>query len=366
MTGKFNWSIARLLVLAAAFLFSQAALADWNSAPETLSNHPAWIFTPSSTLPNGKHGLMIVLHGCDQTNDELKQFGNLEPAADANGLVVAVPSVGDNPWGPGCWDYNGGTDGSGHAAEIIELTQTLLQRKTLNIDPSQVYIVGLSSGGAMSLLVACEAPDVFAGVGSVAGPSVGSAQANATGSVPNDNAGDAIATCKALAGDKSSSFATQVANIAYGDMDKNGPDADFPFSAGDDDPGHPGQYAVVSIDWSQDNVRILRAIYGAGTLGPDTAIEGNLGAERDASANGQMRLGELVIFDVGHAWPAGTGQPNNVDSGGKWMAQSGLNYPQYIAAWFVRHNLRTGSPPVAEGIPLPPAKPREDRHRPSE
>jgi len=56
----------------------------------------------------------------------------------------------------------------------------------------------------------------------------------------------------------------QVAIIAYGDMDKNGPDADFPYNG--EDINHPGQYAVVSVNWSDDNIRILRSIYGDSTL----------------------------------------------------------------------------------------------------
>ena len=56
-----------------------------------------------------------------------------------------------------------------------------------------------------------------------------------------------------------------MANIAYGDMDKNGPDADFPYDG--EDINHPGQYAVVSVNWSDDNIRILRSIYGDSALG---------------------------------------------------------------------------------------------------
>jgi poly(3-hydroxybutyrate) depolymerase len=328
-----------LLILMAAFLTAPAALAEWNSAPEkVVPDHPTWIFTPDTTLANGKHGLMVVLHGCDQTNDQLKQFGNFEEAANANGLVVALPSVGDNPWPGGCWDYNAATDGSHHAADIIKLTENLLRRTTLNIDSAQVYVVGLSSGGALSLLLGCEAPDLYAGVGAIAGPSVGSAQEGATDAVPDTNATDGIIKCKSLAGRRSPSFATQVANIAYGDMDKNGPDADFSYTPDDD--SHPGQYAVVSVNWSDDNIRILRSIYGAGTLGAAINIQNNLGAERDATTNGQTQLAELVVFNVGHAWPAGSGQPNSTSSGGLWIAQSGLSYPQYIAAWFIRNNRR--------------------------
>ena len=303
--------LAWLLILTAVFLTSQAAFADWNSAPENVvPGHPTWIFTPNSTLPNGKHGLIVVLHGCNQTNDQLKQFGNLEGAAYANGLVMAVPSVGDNPWpdpAGGCWDYNAGTDASQHAADMINLTRILLGRMALNIDPVQVYVVGLSSGGALSLVLGCMAPDLYK-------------------------------ECNALAGDKSSSFATQVAIIAYGDMDKNGPDADFPYNG--EDINHPGQYAVVSVNWSDDNIRILRSIYGDSTLGAAINIQSNMGVERDATTNGRTQLAELVFFNIGHAWPAGTGQPNSAKSGGLWMAQSGLNYPQYIAGWFLRNNLR--------------------------
>jgi poly(3-hydroxybutyrate) depolymerase len=98
---KLEW----LLILMAAFLTVPAALAERNSAPEkVVPDHPTWIFTPDTTLANGKNGLMVVLHGCDQTNDQLKQFGNFDGAAIANGLVVALPSVGDNPWPGGCWD----------------------------------------------------------------------------------------------------------------------------------------------------------------------------------------------------------------------------------------------------------------------
>ena len=332
---KLGW----LLLLAIIFLTPSATLAEWSSAPEkVVPDHPTWIFTPDTTMANGRRGLMVVLHGCDQTNDQLKQFGNFEGAANANGLVVALPSVGNNPWSDaGCWDYNAATDGSHHASDIIKLTQALLNRTTLNIDPAQVYVVGLSSGGALSLLLGCEAPDLYAGVGAIAGPSVGSAQDGATDAVPDTNAADATNKCKSLAGRKSSSFATQVANIAYGDMDKNGPDADFPYTP--DDSSHPGQYAVVSVNWSEDNIRILRSIYGASALGPTINIQ-NMGAERDATTNGRTKLAELVVFNVGHAWPAGTGQPNSVGSGGLWIAQSGLSYPQYIAAWFIRNNLR--------------------------
>ena len=50
-------------------------------------------------MPDGKHPLLIVLHGCAQTHTEIKDFGNLVPTAEANGVVVAVPFVGSEFFG---------------------------------------------------------------------------------------------------------------------------------------------------------------------------------------------------------------------------------------------------------------------------
>ncbi len=317
------------------------AIAAWNSAPETIENHPTWIYTPDSTPAGGKRGLLVVLHGCGQTNTELKEFGNLAGAADEAGMVVAIPGVGHDAFGPGCWYYDRGVDLSHHAAEITRLAQTLVGRSTLGIDRDAVYVVGLSSGAALSLELGCSAPDVFAGIGAVDGPSVGSAQFSALLDetfIPATNVSDAVQTCEALAGRKSAFFATQVANIAYGDMDRNGPNALYPYLPGDS--LHAGQYLLVSVKWSQDNVRVLQRIYGAGALGPETEVQGSAAGERTAAANGQARIALVAVHDVGHAWPAGTGGPDRVGSGGPWMAQKGLDYPRYIAAWLTRNNRR--------------------------
>ena len=333
------------IALAVAFLAGPAvAFAGWNTAPETIENHPTWVYTPDRTAVNGKRALLVVLHGCGQTNTELKDFGNLTGAADEKGVVVALPGVGDNPFGPGCWNYDLGEDGGHHVADITRLAKTLIGRGALQIDPKAVYVVGVSSGASLSLLLGCAAPDVFAGIGAMEGPSVGSPQAAAVLDgrlIPLTTVSVAIETCKALAGRKSAFFRTQVANIAYGDMDRNGTKARYYYQRGATD--HPGQYLFVSTKWSEDNVRALQQIYGTGKLGPETTVQGGGGSERAATAGGHTRIALLVVHDVGHAWPAGTGEPNSASAGGLWMAQKSLNYPRYIIDWFTRNNLRTGS-----------------------
>src|SRR3954454_23815040 len=83
-----------LLVVALLTISANSALADWNATPETIEQHPTWIYTPSTAMSDGKHPLLIALHGCAQTHTEIKDFGNLVPTAERNGIVVAVPFVG--------------------------------------------------------------------------------------------------------------------------------------------------------------------------------------------------------------------------------------------------------------------------------
>ena len=341
---------SRLLAVVLTAVAASPALAGWNAAPETIQQHPTWIYSPPTAMPNGKHPLLIVLHGCAQTHTELKEFGNLVPAADANGVVVAVPFVGSEFFGlpqQRCWDYDRANDAKGHIVELVGLANALKARASLNIDPNHVYIVGLSSGAAMALAVGCKAPDVFAGIGAIAGPSVGSSQnsalVDASGILPN-NIPNAIARCRSLAGNRASHFATQIANIAYGDMDKNGPRAMFNASPGST--ANAGQIQLVSIKWNHDNIEVLRSIYGADALGPDERVQNGLGARRTAKKDNAARLSLLVAHNVGHAWPAGTGAPNSASRGGLWMAQTGVSYPELVVDWLIANNARLSPRPT--------------------
>lgn len=332
------------------------AHAAWNSAAETIDKHPVWIYTPVTTMANGKHGLLIVLHGCAQTHDEIKNFGNLEQTANNNAVVIAVPHVGPRVWQGGaaakCWDYDGALDKQGHIGDIVKMAATLKARAGLAIDPAHVYVAGLSSGGALALGVACHAPDVFAGVAAKAAPSPGSAQSNATApapAIPADNVERGVRSCTGLAGDRVASFATQTAVIAAGSMDLNGPNERYRFNAflsEADKAAHAGQWALVSTRWSQDNVRIFQRIYETEELGGSEAVQGDLGMQQLARKNGRPRISFLMVNNVGHAWPAGTGLPNSPPPDGLWIAQSGLTYPDYIVSWLIANNLRASSTPA--------------------
>lgn len=335
----------KVLVAISGLVCAPELFADWNTFPEIIDGHDTWIYTPKHQMASGSNGLMVVLHGCAQTSRDLKEFGNLTKAADVGGMVLAVPyvSAGDAT-GLGCWEYDVRRQKRGHIPEIIGLTRTLADRESLKIDKNQIYVVGLSSGAGLSLALACVAPDLFVGVGAIAGPTVGSLQepkvifANRK-KMSAHNVTTAVEQCSLLAGEKRYLLETQVANVAFGDMDKNGAKAVYePPSSAFYDP-HQGQYRVVSIFWSKDNAQAFRQLYQTGELSAPIKVQNGMGTERQASSmkDNQLRLSLLEIHNVGHAWPAGDG---SAGYGGQWIAPAGFDYPTYIINWLKTNNTR--------------------------
>lgn len=151
----------------------------------------AWVYTPASFSKKaaGKRAVVFHLPGCGELAYQVAQGSGWPQVAEDNGYVVVVPEVIDpvypNPAAPhvGCYDFGlyaqptrYRTD---HAALIEAGGDIATKRPELAIDPRQVYIAGLSAGGTVAMQVACMAPDVFAGVGTVAAPSLGTWQSMA-------------------------------------------------------------------------------------------------------------------------------------------------------------------------------------------
>lgn len=356
-------SVKKLALVTAGLFFSLSSFAAWNTSQQNIAGMGTWIYTPPDT--GEPRSMMLVLHGCAQSNTELKDHGNLEAAAIQHNAVIVVPyrlSVWTGNTPQNCWAYDGGdaSQTSQHSDALINLTQQLVNDSALNIHQDRVYVTGLSSGGAMSLILGCKAPDLFAGVGAVAGPTVGSSQMMALQTPiigPSINTG--VSKCTNLAGNKFSSFDSQVTHITWGDMDK---DADHPGPAyGLIGPNPPGQIALVSANYSRANVQVMQQIYSSSQFSGPLLVNsyGGNGADQFNSideVSGNTKVTYLAIDNVGHAWPAGH-PAREVGQGGIWMAQHDMDYPLYILDWFESNNIRDDDEPVCQDGGVSPAPP---------
>lgn len=107
--------------------------------------------------------LVIALHGFGDTWENFYQATGLVNRAEQDNFIVAFPQGYLNQW-------NDGSIGD-HEEDDIQLLRDLITRieRDYRVDTERIYLVGFSNGGTMVFRAACEAPDLFAGIVSIAG-----------------------------------------------------------------------------------------------------------------------------------------------------------------------------------------------------
>jgi len=326
---------ARQAVLLAALAPWIGAQAQVQAGPGAWSGNQTWAsdtvnggaltgyYYWPSTAPAlaGKRALVLVLHGCSQTAagdviDSTSDKGyNWKGVADQYGAVILAPNATGNLYGSHCWDWAKSTHSrtTGHSGILLDLINRFVSNPQYAIDPKQVYVAGLSSGGAQTMVMGCLAPDIFAGVGINAGPPPGVSTLQ-IGAVPSGyTASTAANNCKNLAGTSVSEFATQVAGVIWGTNDYTVAQAYGPLDAA-----------------------AMRIVYG-GTYTKGAAVSVPTGGSNIpyTDANGKLRTSEITVTGMGHAWPAGTGGQNS-----NFVDASKVNYPAFVMDFWFKNNLR--------------------------
>ncbi|MDB5742803.1 MAG: esterase, depolymerase family [Polaromonas sp.] len=120
--------------------------------------------------------LVLMLHGCTQNPDDFAAGTQMNEAALKRGFYVLYPAQTQHANSSRCWNWfkhNHQKRGRGEPALLAGMTRDVMSR--YNIDPKQVYVAGLSAGGAMAAILGDAYPDLFAAVGVHSGLPTGSA-----------------------------------------------------------------------------------------------------------------------------------------------------------------------------------------------
>ena len=269
----------------------------------------------------GKRALVLVLHGCSQTaaGDVIDSTGdkgyNWKAMADQYGAVILAPNATGNVYGVHCWDWARTTHSrsTGHAGVLLDLVNRFVSNPQYAIDPKQVYVTGLSSGGAQTMVMGCLAPDIFAGIGINAGPPPG-VTTSQIGIVPSGyTATTAANNCKNLAGSNLAQFGTQVASVIWG----------------------TGDYTVAQGYGPLDAAAMRLAYGGSYTKGATATVPTGGSNIPYTDANGKLRTSEITVTGMGHAWPAGSGGQNS-----NYVDATKVNYPAFVMDFWFKNNLR--------------------------
>ena len=114
--------------------------------------------------------LVIVMHGYTGNMHDIASYVGMNELADENGFVVAYPqgtedSDGNNFFNVG-YDFHSSSnvDDVGFVRAIVEEIDS-----QYGLNKDAIFATGMSNGGDMSFLLACEASDLFRAVAPVAG-----------------------------------------------------------------------------------------------------------------------------------------------------------------------------------------------------
>jgi polyhydroxybutyrate depolymerase len=124
------------------------------------------LFVPSGYDPSQPTPLVLNFHGFGGSGRQQEANSHMTREAERSGFITVAA---DGTESPRRWHIYGRLE-SGYDEDFAFVRDLVDQLSSLLcIDPARVYATGMSNGGGMSSLLACELNDVLAAVAPVAG-----------------------------------------------------------------------------------------------------------------------------------------------------------------------------------------------------
>ena len=166
------------------------------------------VYVPPSMNAGSAAPLVVVLHGCDMTADQMAAASQYDTLAERDHFIVLYPDVDtlDAESYGRCWRAIWAPDlegrGIGDSSAIADMTRAVMRR--WHTDPGRVYAIGISAGGFETAILGAYYPDLYAAIGIHSGAPYRGAEpgcfpASESSADTNTLAGDALAAMGARA-----------------------------------------------------------------------------------------------------------------------------------------------------------------------
>jgi polyhydroxybutyrate depolymerase len=133
-----------------------AKMLTFDGMQRTYQVHLPPSYTGQKSVP-----LVLALHGSGGDGPGMAKLTHFNTVADQGGFIVVYPDGLNRHW-----SYDkalGGVDDVGFLAALVQQLE-----KDYKIDQKRVFVTGISNGGGMVEVLACERADLFAAFGDVA------------------------------------------------------------------------------------------------------------------------------------------------------------------------------------------------------
>jgi poly(hydroxyalkanoate) depolymerase family esterase len=155
---------------------SKFALTGWVSiAPWVWPSRDYLVYVPRGYAAWKRRPLLVLLHGCRQTPEEIAAATRITTFADAQGWLVLLPRQKDtaNAWR--CWNWFEKRTAGGRGEAAIVAAQVRAVRRAYRAHPRRVFVVGMSAGGCLAAVLGLRRARMFAAVGVHSGVACGAA-----------------------------------------------------------------------------------------------------------------------------------------------------------------------------------------------
>lgn len=283
-----------------------SALSNFGTDPGSLS---ADTYIPENFPKNGP--LVVVLHGSTQSAADYDIGSGWSTLANECGIALLFPGqrLINNMIGSFNWFETGDSQrGGGEPLSIRNMIKQVVDDHA--VDPSRVFITGMSSGGAMTSVMLATYPEVFAGGAIIAGLPFGSAT----------NMMEAVMRMNGMGGPSDSRLDGLVRDAT--DFDGPWPTISV-WQGGSDTTVASSNAGSIVAQWQKiHNVE-----------GEPTRVDTVDGFPRKVwcDADGRVVIEEYIIEAMGHGTPIGAKGDAGLGEEGKYMLEVGISSTRHIA-----------------------------------
>ncbi|KTF69029.1 alpha/beta hydrolase family esterase [Sphingomonas sp. HT-1] len=302
-------------------------------------------YVPEHLSPNAP--LVVVLHGCTQTAAGYDHGSGWSQLADAHGFALLYPEQQRANNANLCFNWFQPGDIRRDAGEALSIRQMVAAMVSAHgIDPTRIFVTGLSAGGAMTSVMLATYPELFAGGAVIAGLPYGTAH-----SVP-----EAFDRMRAHGGPPASALGALVSTASP----HEGP---WPVLS----VWHGTADATVAVANAALVVEQWRELHGVSREA--TQVEQGAGYRRALwhDAKGRAVIEEYRIDGMAHGTPLATTGAEACGAAGPFLLEAGISSTRRIAQfWGIADPTQGAQRAQPQLDPLPaPSAPRRPTAQPT-
>jgi len=127
------------------------------------------IYVPASYDAGAAAPVLAILHGRDESIDDLRTVTRFNTLADEHGFIAVYPEAHQGNWNdgravPGIAAYDRNVDDVGFVRAVLERVAL-----AYHVDLARIYLAGFSNGAMMCQRIAFEQPHLYAAMAAVSG-----------------------------------------------------------------------------------------------------------------------------------------------------------------------------------------------------